>query len=68
MREFNIKPHPRRGVTFSHCVPTLLEMLLAAPNSNAFDLRGLHMIIGGSALPRALCEAALERGIDVFTG
>jgi fatty-acyl-CoA synthase len=55
-------------VTFSHCVPTLLQMLLAAPASHDFDLRGLRMIIGGSALPRALCEAALERGIDVFTG
>jgi fatty-acyl-CoA synthase len=55
-------------VTFSHCVPTLLQMLLAAPASAQFDLRGLRMIIGGSALPRALCEAALARGIDVFTG
>ena len=55
-------------VTFSHCVPTLLQMLLTAPASSEFDLRGLRMIIGGSALPRALCEAALERGIDVFTG
>jgi fatty-acyl-CoA synthase len=55
-------------VTFTHCVPTILQMLLAAPGSKEVDLTGLHMIIGGSALPRALCEAALERGIDVFTG
>jgi fatty-acyl-CoA synthase len=55
-------------VTFSHCVPTLLQMLLSAPTSKEVDLHGLRMIIGGSALPRALCEAALERGIDVFTG
>jgi len=32
------------------------------------NLSGLRMIIGGSALPRALCEAALKRGIDVFGG
>jgi len=56
------------GVTFTHCVPTILQMLLTAPSSREVDLSGLHMIIGGSALPRALCEAALERGIDVFSG
>jgi fatty-acyl-CoA synthase len=55
-------------VTFTHCVPTILQMLLSAPTSKDVDLSGLRMIIGGSALPRALCEAALERGIDVFTG
>jgi fatty-acyl-CoA synthase len=56
------------NVTFSHCVPTLLQMLLSAPGSSEIDFRGLRMIIGGSALPRALCEAALKHGIDVFTG
>jgi fatty-acyl-CoA synthase len=55
-------------VNFTHCVPTILQMILAAPSSKDVDLTGLHMIIGGSALPRALCEAALERGIDVFSG
>jgi fatty-acyl-CoA synthase len=55
-------------VTFTHCVPTILQMILAAPSSKDVDLTGLQMIIGGSALPRALCEAALERGIDVFSG
>jgi fatty-acyl-CoA synthase len=55
-------------VSFTHCVPTILQMLLDAPSSREVDLKGLRMIIGGSALPRALCEAALERGIDVFSG
>ncbi|MGD0472829.1 MAG: fatty acid--CoA ligase [Candidatus Velthaea sp.] len=55
-------------VTFTHCVPTILQMLLAAPGSEKIDLNGLRMIVGGSALPRALCEAALARGIDAFTG
>jgi fatty-acyl-CoA synthase len=54
--------------TFSHCVPTILQMLLAAPSSKETDLSGLRMVIGGSALPRALCEAALARGIDIFAG
>ncbi len=55
-------------VTFSHCVPTILQMMLSAPTSAQTDLSGLRMVIGGSALPRALCEAALDRGIDIFAG
>ncbi|SPA55056.1 fatty acid--CoA ligase [Cupriavidus taiwanensis] len=56
------------GVTFSHCVPTLLQMLLQAAQASGQDLSGWKLIIGGSALPPALCEAALERGMDVFAG
>src|SRR4030095_13968867 len=55
-------------VTFSHCVPTILHMLLNAPGSQAVDLRGFKMIIGGSALSKGLARAALERGIDIFAG
>src|SRR5271157_3653826 len=55
-------------VTFTHCVPTILQMLLGAPGSKDVDLSGLKMVVGGSALPRALARAALARGIDVFTG
>ena len=57
----------REGVTFSHCVPTILHMLLAAPAAEATDLSGWKVIIGGSALPQGLAQAALARGIDVFT-
>lgn len=55
-------------VTFSHCVPTILQMLLNHPLSAEVDLRGWKLIIGGSAMPRPLALAALERGIDVITG
>ncbi len=55
-------------VTFTHCVPTLLQMLLAAPGSDNVDLSALKMVVGGSALPPALARAALARGIDVFSG
>ncbi|MGO8799881.1 MAG: fatty acid--CoA ligase [Roseiarcus sp.] len=58
----------QEGVTFTHCVPTILQMLLAAPGSKDVDLSKLKMIVGGSALPRSLARAALARGIDVFTG
>jgi fatty-acyl-CoA synthase len=58
----------REGVTFSHCVPTILHMLLNHPAAADVDLRGWKVVIGGSALPRALAQQALARGVDIFTG
>ena len=58
----------REGVTATHCVPTILQMLLSAPGSKDVDLSKLKMVVGGSAMPRALVRAALARGIDVYTG
>ncbi len=55
-------------VTFTHCVPTILQMLLTAPGSDKVDLSHLKMVVGGSALPASLARAALARGIDVFSG
>jgi fatty-acyl-CoA synthase len=56
------------GVTFTHCVPTILQMLLTAPGSRDVDLSKLTIVVGGSALPRSLAKAAMERGIDIFAG
>jgi fatty-acyl-CoA synthase len=56
------------GVTISHCVPTIMHMILTAPEAQAIDLSGWKVIIGGSAMPQAMCRAALARGIDIFTG
>lgn len=58
----------REHVTISHCVPTILEMLLASARAATADLRGWKVVIGGSALPARLARAALARGIDVFAG
>lgn len=55
-------------VTISHCVPTIMHMILASPEAASIDLSGWKVLIGGSALPRAMCQAALKRGIDIFTG
>ncbi|WP_343595636.1 fatty acid--CoA ligase [Pseudomonas sp.] len=52
-------------VTFSHCVPTILQMLLNCPSSQGEHFGGWKIIIGGSALNRALYEAALARGIQL---
>lgn len=56
------------GVTFSHCVPTILQMLLQTAGETGQDLSDWRVIIGGSALQPALCAAALDAGIDVFSG
>ena len=58
----------REGVTFSHCVPTILQMMLNRPEISTMDLRRWKMVIGGSALPLALARAAMERGIDLIAG
>lgn len=52
-------------VNFSHCVPTILQMLLNAPGAQGHDFGGMKMIIGGSALNRSLYEAAKARGIQL---
>ncbi len=52
-------------VNFSHCVPTILQMLLNAPNAQGHDFGGMKMIIGGSALNRSLYETAKARGIQL---
>jgi len=58
----------REKVTFSHCVATIMFMLLGSPAIEDVDLSGWKVIIGGGPLPRALCKDALARGIDIFGG
>ncbi|ACM19528.1 acyl-CoA synthetase, AMP-forming [Geotalea daltonii FRC-32] len=58
----------KEQVTFSHCVPTIMHMLLKHPHADQMDLSGWKLIIGGAAMSRTLCLDALSRGIDVFTG
>ncbi|WP_054926030.1 fatty acid--CoA ligase [Pseudomonas sp. NBRC 111142] len=60
-----IKLWREEKVTFSHCVPTILQMLLNCPSAKGQDFGGWKVIIGGSALNRALYEAALARGIQL---
>jgi fatty-acyl-CoA synthase len=58
----------KERVTFSHCVPTILQMLLGAAAAAKSDLSGWKIVVGGSALATNLAEAALQAGIDVFAG
>ncbi|HYR83805.1 MAG TPA: fatty acid--CoA ligase [Terriglobia bacterium] len=58
----------KENVTFSHCVPAILHMLLSSPASRDVDLSHWKVVVGGSAFPKGLARAALARGIDVFSG
>jgi fatty-acyl-CoA synthase len=64
--ELLVKLFVQEKVTFSHCVPTILQMFLNAAKD--VDLSGWRLIIGGSQLPRALAQTALDRGVDIFAG
>lgn len=63
-----LKLRETEEVTFSHCVPTILQMLVSGADKTGQDLSGWKVIIGGSALPAGLCEAAIAKGMDVFAG
>lgn len=56
------------GVTASHCVPTVLQMLINSPAATKIDLSGWKVIIGGSKLSTGLAAAANKLGITVYTG
>jgi fatty-acyl-CoA synthase len=58
----------KEKVTFSHCVPTILHMLINDPAAKDVDFRGWKVNTGGMALPRGLAKQLLEMGIDVFHG
>ncbi len=55
-------------VTFSHCVPTILQMLMTDPICKGMDLSRWKVIIGGAKLSRGQAKAAMDLGITVFTG
>ena len=60
----------QEGVTFSHCVPTILNMLVNSPAAQKFkaQLSKWKVIIGGSALTKGLAKGALDLGIQVYQG
>ncbi|MBF0476216.1 MAG: fatty acid--CoA ligase [Deltaproteobacteria bacterium] len=55
-------------VTFSHCVPTILQMLVTSPVIKKIDLSNWKVIIGGSRLPKGLAKATRNAGITVYAG
>jgi fatty-acyl-CoA synthase len=56
------------NVTYSHCVPTILQMLLNCPAAQEVDLSNWKVVIGGARLPKGLARAAIELGIEIHAG
>lgn len=56
------------GVTFSHCVPTILQMILATRKAGDPPFDRWTMVIGGSALSSSLAADALAAGIRTVAG
>ncbi len=54
-------------VTFSHCVPTILQMVMQSSEAAETQFNGWQVIIGGSALTPGLAKQALEQGIEPFS-
>jgi fatty-acyl-CoA synthase len=57
----------KEGVTFSHCVSTVMHMLMKCPAVKDVDLSRLKMMIVGSSLPKDICKEALDLGINLFS-
>ncbi|MDB5714004.1 MAG: o-succinylbenzoate--CoA ligase [Sphingomonadales bacterium] len=58
----------REGVSFSHCVPTILQMLLATAAERGERLDGWMMMVGGAALSTTLFNEARNSGLYVIAG
>ncbi|MGO9138038.1 MAG: fatty acid--CoA ligase [Syntrophales bacterium] len=54
-------------VTYSHCIPTIIHMLVTNPIAKKLDLSRWKVVIGGAALPKALAKAAMEFGIQIYS-
>jgi fatty-acyl-CoA synthase len=58
----------REKVTFSHCVATILHMLIDNPRARDVDLSHWKVNTGGMATPRGLAQRAIDLGIELFQG
>jgi fatty-acyl-CoA synthase len=65
--EIAIRMFKEHNVTFSHCVPTILQMILTHPKAQDVDFSGWKVIIGGARLTKGLATEAIKRGIKVIS-
>lgn len=68
--EMLLKLLVNEGVTLSHCVPTIMNMLVSNPAAQQYkvQLSRWKVLIGGSALTKGLAKAALDLGITISQG
>jgi fatty-acyl-CoA synthase len=63
-----VRLYREEKVTFSHCVPTILQMILGCPEAAQTDFGGWKMLLGGSALTLGVAAQAAGRGMLVHSG
>ncbi|MBO3275530.1 fatty acid--CoA ligase [Pseudomonas schmalbachii] len=63
-----VRLYREEQVTFSHCVPTILQMVLDCEEGKGTDFTGWKMLLGGSALTIGLASQATRKGMRVHCG
>jgi fatty-acyl-CoA synthase len=63
-----VKLFREEKVTFSHCVPTILQMILNCEAAKQTRFDGWKMLLGGSALTLGIASEASAKGIAVHCG
>lgn len=62
-----VKLYREEKVTFSHGVPTVLQMILNCEEAKTTDMTGWKMVTGGSAPTLALAQQMADKGILFHT-
>ncbi len=60
--------YDKEKVTFSHCVPTILQMMLNSKQAKTTDFSGWKLLLGGSALTHDLASQAAQKGALIYSG
>lgn len=63
-----VRLYREESVTFSHCVPTILQMILSCEEAAESRFDGWKMLLGGSALTLGIASEASAKGIQVHSG
>lgn len=63
-----VRLYREEKVTFSHCVPTIVQMILGCEEAAQTDFNGWKMLLGGSALTQGIAAQATARGMHVHSG
>jgi len=63
-----VRLHREEKVTFSHCVPTILQMILHCEEGKTERFDGWKMLLGGSALTLGIASEASAKGMVVHAG
>lgn len=63
-----VRLYREEKVTFSHCVPTILQMILNCEEGKVTRFDGWKMLLGGSALTLGIASEASAKGMVVHAG